>query len=107
MIATLLRDKNALILASSDLTHYESQASAAAKDQLALAAIEKMDPLRLGKTVEDHRITMCGVGPVIAMLTACKRLGATKSKVLCYASSGDITKDYSQVVAYASAEVTK
>jgi AmmeMemoRadiSam system protein B len=50
---------------------------------------------------------MCGPGPVMSMLTACKRLGASQAHLLCYATSGDIIRDYSQVVGYASVAVIK
>jgi len=56
--------------------------------------------------VNSHNISMCGPGPVMAMITACHELGAKKASLLRYATSGDITGDYSQVVGYASVAVT-
>jgi len=105
-IATALKDKNGIIVASSDFTHYESQSSASKKDSSALEAILRLDTKQLEDVVSRYNITMCGRGPVISMLTACKKLGASKARLLRYASSGDITGDYSQVVGYASVEVT-
>ena len=68
-------------------------------------AIIEMDVNKLRSVVDQESITMCGCGPVIAMLTACRIAGASKTKVLKYATSGDITSDYSHVVGYASVEV--
>lgn len=105
-IAAALKGKDGLIIASSDFSHYESQASANRKDHLALDAILGMDPARLEETVSGHNISMCGPGPVMAMITACKELGAKKASLLKYATSGDVSGDYSQVVGYASVAVT-
>ena len=105
-VAAALKGKNAVIIASSDFSHYESQSMASKKDHLALEAILNLEPERLEETVISHSITMCGPGPVMSMLTACKALGAKKARLLRYATSGDITGDHSQVVGYASVEVT-
>jgi AmmeMemoRadiSam system protein B len=105
-IAAALKGKEGLIIASSDFSHYESQSSASRKDRLALEAILNLDPARLEETVNSHNISMCGPGPVMAMITACQELGAKKASLLRYATSGDVTGDYSQVVGYASVEVT-
>jgi len=105
-VAAALKGKNAVIIASSDFSHYESQSMASKKDHLALEAILNLEPERLEETVISHSITMCGPGPVMSMLTACKALGSRKARLLRYATSGDITGDYSQVVGYASVEVT-
>ncbi len=105
-IATALKGKDGVIVASSDFTHYEPQSSASRKDHQALEAILNLDPEQLEKVVNTYDISMCGVGPVMTMLIACKLLGAKKARLLRYATSGDITGDYSQVVGYASVEVT-
>ena len=105
-LAASLKGRDAVIIASSDFSHYESQTSASRKDHLALEAILVLDPESLEKTVKTHSISMCGPGPVMAMLTACKDLGAREARLLRYATSGDITGDYSRVVGYASVEVT-
>jgi MEMO1 family protein len=106
-IAAALKGGEGLVIASSDFSHYETQASASRKDRMALDAILNLDPARLEETVDDHHISMCGPGPVMAMMTACQQLGATKASLLRYATSGDITGDYSQVVGYASVAVTR
>jgi len=105
-IATALEGKDGIIVASSDFTHYESQASASKKDHSALEAILNLDAKQLWDVVSRYDISMCGFGPVMAMLTACRQLGANKGRLLRYVTSGDITGDYSQVVGYASVEVT-
>lgn len=105
-IAAALTGKEGVIIASSDFTHYESQSSASKKDKLALEAILDMNPQQLENTVNAQGITMCGFGPIMTMLVACKLLGAGKANLLRYATSGDITGDLSQVVGYASVEVT-
>ncbi len=105
-IAIALKGKDGLIIASTDLTHYESQSVASKKDRSALEAILGLDTKKLAEVVSSHNISMCGPGPVMTMLTACKQLGANKARLLHYATSGDISGDYSQVVGYASVEVT-
>ncbi len=90
-----------LIVASSDMSHYESAAVAKQKDFLAIERILDLDPEGLYRTIKENGITMCGFGPAVAMLTASKILGATGADLVKYASSGDITGDYDQVVGYA------
>ncbi|MEM3874400.1 MAG: AmmeMemoRadiSam system protein B [Candidatus Bathyarchaeia archaeon] len=106
-VAKVLAGKNALIIASSDMTHYESQKTAEKKDMLALQAVEAMDEERFYSIIEEHRITACGYGPIIALITAAKALGAREAKLLCYKTSGDVTGDYSAVVGYAAVQFTK
>ena len=105
-IATALKDRDGIVIASSDFSHYEMRASASKKDHLAIEAILALDPRRLEKVVDSYDISMCGPGPVMTMLTACKQLGANKAHLLRYATSGDITGD-SRVVGYASVTVTR
>ena len=90
-----------LIVASSDMSHYESAASAKEKDFKAIHNILSLDPEGLYNTVKNHGITMCGYGPAVAMLTACKILGASEAKLVKYANSGEVSGDYEQVVGYA------
>jgi hypothetical protein len=106
-VAEGLKGKNAVIIASTDMTHYEPHATAEKKDKMALDALEKLDEKAFCSIVENHRITACGYGPVAAMVTAAKNLGAKKGRMLCYKTSGDITGDYSAVVGYASVAITK
>ncbi|MBJ6727534.1 AmmeMemoRadiSam system protein B [Geomesophilobacter sediminis] len=94
-----------LIVASSDMTHYESAAAAKEKDHLALQEIERLDPEALLKTCRARNITMCGVVPATVMLVAAKALGATSAQVISYASSGEVNGDYDRVVGYAAVAV--
>ncbi|UCG80909.1 MAG: AmmeMemoRadiSam system protein B [Desulfobacterales bacterium] len=93
--------KEVLLVASTDMTHYESQETAKAKDKLAIDRILDLDPQGLYETVSKHGISMCGVIPTTIVLEACKFLGADRAELVQYATSGDVTGDYSQVVGYA------
>lgn len=90
-----------LIVASSDMTHYESDRSAREKDRLAIDRILALDPQGLFNTVFKHNISMCGVIPATITLVACKELGATRAQLVKYATSGEVSGDYLQVVGYA------
>ncbi len=89
-----------VIIASSDLTHYEPKSAAEKKDGIALDAILELNPERLFKKIRELGISMCGFGPAASMLYACKNLGAKNSELVKYRTSGDVTKDYSAVVGY-------
>ncbi len=104
-IARAFSPQDTLIIASSDFTHYESHSSAKKKDGIALQAIERLDAEGLVAAIDRYDITMCGPGPIIAMMTACKQWGVAGVNVLGYTTSGDVTGDYSHVVGYASVEV--
>lgn len=106
-VAKVLAGKNAVIIASSDMTHYEPQKSAETKDKMALEAVEAMDEAKLYSVIEAHRISACGYGPIAALITAAKNLGMKKAKLLCYKTSGDVIGDYSSVVGYATVCLTK
>jgi AmmeMemoRadiSam system protein B len=93
--------KSVVLIASTDMTHYESQQSAKQKDQLAIDRILSMDPAGLLDTVTRNNITMCGVIPTAITLIAAKKMGATTARLIRYATSGDVSGDYSYVVGYA------
>ncbi len=95
-----------LIVASSDMSHYESAAAAKEKDFRAIKPILDLDPEGLYQTIRTEGITMCGFGPAVAMLAACKLLGASKASLIKYANSGDVSGDYEQVVGYAGIVVS-
>lgn len=107
LLADLLCDlpERPLIVASSDMTHYESAESARIKDQLAIDRFLALDPEGLLSVCRAHRITMCGVVPAAVMLKTALLLGARHAELLAYSTSGDVTGDYRQVVAYASLTV--
>ncbi len=90
-----------LIIASSDMNHYESDAVTRVKDHKAIERVLALDPRGLWEVVMNEDISMCGFGPSVAMLTAAKRLGATSATLLKYATSGDVSGDREMVVGYA------
>ncbi|PIU59476.1 hypothetical protein COS86_04070 [Candidatus Bathyarchaeota archaeon CG07_land_8_20_14_0_80_47_9] len=106
-VGKVLAGKNAVVIASSDMTHYEPQERAERKDRMALEAVEAMDEAKFYSTVETQNITACGYGPIAALITASKSLGAKEAKLLCYKTSGDIVGDYSSVVGYAAVRFKK
>jgi AmmeMemoRadiSam system protein B len=100
------RPQRPLIVASTDMTHYESGDEAKRKDHLALQHVLALDPEGLFRTVRDNRISMCGVLPTVVMLRAALALGATGAKLVSYANSGDVTGDQREVVGYAGVVIT-
>lgn len=98
-------DHPVLVVASSDMTHYENQAAAQEKDQLAIDRLLALDPQGLLETVLSSHISMCGAAPAAAMLFACTKLGAREAHLVKYETSGDVTGDFSQVVGYAGVVV--
>lgn len=90
-----------LIVASSDMNHYESDAVTRAKDHSAIEPILRLDARGLYEVVTQQHVSMCGFGPAVAMLTAAKKLGATSAELVKYATSGDISGDRDLVVGYA------
>jgi AmmeMemoRadiSam system protein B len=95
------REEKVLIIASSDMNHYESDAITRVKDHKAIERVLAMDARGLWEVVMNEDISMCGFGPTIVMLTAAKLLGATSAKLVKYATSGDVSGDYESVVGYA------
>jgi MEMO1 family protein len=90
-----------LIVASSDMNHYESDAITRVKDQSAIEPILRLDARGLHDVVTQQHVSMCGFGPAIAMLTAAKKLGGTSAELVRYATSGDVSGDRDTVVGYA------
>ena len=95
------RRRKVLIVASSDMNHYESDAVTRVKDHKAIERVLALDARGLWEVVMNEDITMCGFGPTIVMLTAAKLLGATSATLVKYATSGDVSGDYESVVGYA------
>lgn len=94
-----------LIVASSDMNHYESDAVTRAKDHRAIERILTLDARGLYDVVTQQDISMCGFGPAVAMLTAARQLGATSAELVKYATSGDVSGDRKMVVGYAGVVV--
>jgi MEMO1 family protein len=93
--------EKALIIASSDMNHYESEAITRFKDGKAIERVLAMDARGLWEVVMREDISMCGFGPTVVMLTAAKLLGATSATLVKYATSGEVSGDYEAVVGYA------
>ena len=94
-----------LIVASSDMNHYESDAITRVKDHRAIERILTLDARGLYDVVTEQDISMCGFGPAVAMLTAARQLGAKSAELVKYATSGDISGDREAVVGYAGVVV--
>lgn len=95
-----------LVIASSDMNHYESDAITREKDRKAIERILALDPRGLYDTVRKEGITMCGYAATVAMLVAMIQLGAKGAKLVRYATSGDVTGDRNEVVGYAGVTIT-
>ncbi len=102
-LATLVAEwpEEVLLIASSDMTHYESAANAERKDSIALAAIERLNGEELLAACRREHITMCGRGPAAVVVEAARQMGAKQAQVVDYRHSGWVTRDDSSVVAYA------
>lgn len=98
--------QSTLLLASTDMSHYIPAEQAKEVDSLAIDKIEHLDPAGLLKTVFENDISMCGSGPTAVALYAARELGATAARLVRYATSGDVTGDQDEVVAYAGLIVT-
>jgi len=102
-IAKTIKDlnKEVVIIASSDMTHYEPQESAQWKDTQAIEAILNLEEDELLRRVDELRISMCGYAPAVSLISAAKELGARRAELVKYQTSGDTTGDYTSVVGYA------
>jgi AmmeMemoRadiSam system protein B len=90
-----------LLLTTSDLNHYENDATTRVKDRKAIDRILALDARGLYDTCRNEAISMCGLGPTVAMLTALQSLRSTRAELVRYATSGDVSGDLSGVVGYA------
>jgi AmmeMemoRadiSam system protein B len=90
-----------LLVASSDMTHYEPADEAARQDRFAIDRMLEVDPRGLYRVVTEKDISMCGFAPTIAVLVACLDLGASAGHLIRYTNSGEASGDYRSVVAYA------
>lgn len=107
-IAGAIKESNreALIIASSDMTHYEPHKSARKKDGRAIEAILDLNEIELLDRVDELNITMCGYGPAVSLISAARELGATGAELVRYQTSGDVSGDYASVVGYAGIIIT-
>jgi MEMO1 family protein len=95
-----------LLVASSDMNHYESDDITRVKDRKAIDRILALEPRKLFDTVRNEDISMCGYAATVAMLIAVRELGATRAELVCYATSGDVNGDLAEVVGYAGIVIT-
>jgi len=94
-----------LLIASSDMSHYEEDSVARKKDRFAIESILNLDEEELLRRINKENISMCGVAPVSILIACCKRLKAKKAQVILYQTSGDSSGDYSSVVGYLGAVI--
>ena len=102
-LARAIKDSNreVVLIASGDMTHYEPQKSAEKKDTQAIEAILDLNEDELTKRFQELNISMCAYAPAISLISAAKELGAIRAELVKYQTSGDTTGDYSSVVGYA------
>ncbi len=93
--------RSVLLVASSDMTHYESRDVAEVKDHKAIACMQSRDPAKLYETVRSEKMTMCGVHPVTVMMMCCESMGAKEAELVKYMTSGEVSGDLDKVVGYA------
>ncbi|MCV0401035.1 MAG: MEMO1 family protein [Nitrosopumilus sp.] len=96
----IAKKKNAIIIASSDFTHYEENSFAHQQDKALIEPILAMDVKKFYQVLYERRVTACGYGAMASAMIACKKLGATKGELLSYATSGDVSGDTESVVGY-------
>ena len=106
-LAKVLADRPALLVASTDLSHFYPQEEANNLDDEMLHQVEAFDPDGVLRVEEEGKGFACGRSALAAVLWAAKALGANQVQVLRHATSGDVTGDYSEVVGYAAAVITK
>jgi AmmeMemoRadiSam system protein B len=102
-LGDVLYDRDALVIASSDLSHYESAATAATLDAVVTACVARFDADGLQRALDARPDHACGGGPMVATMRAAKLLGASDAVVLDYGDSGDVSGDKSAVVGYMAA----
>ncbi|MBI5788213.1 MAG: AmmeMemoRadiSam system protein B [Candidatus Schekmanbacteria bacterium] len=104
-IATGIRGEKVLLVASSDLSHYHSYATAVEMDKIVCGYINNFDPEGLADAVAKGVCEACGAGPIITVMLAAKELGADSAMVIKYANSGDVSGSKGQVVGYLAAAI--
>ena len=106
-LAKAAENHRAIVLASSDWTHYEPHEQAQSKDKQAIEEALQMNEKKFQEIIEERSVSACGYGPVTAMIHAAKLRGAKSGNLLSYQTSGDVTGDKSAVVGYAAASFEK
>lgn len=103
--AALGNEMDILIIASSDFTHFEPADTAKRKDNQAMEYLEFLDAEGFIDFVREHRISICGAGPIASAVVYANKQGAEEFRLLQYSNSGDVTGDKESVVAYVAAEI--
>ncbi|OPX21448.1 MAG: AmmeMemoRadiSam system protein B [Candidatus Latescibacteria bacterium 4484_107] len=106
-LAEVLKEEKALIVASSDLSHFHPYEEAVRLDRMVMEAVSEFDDRRLSDSLSSRVCEACGGGPIVSAMIAARTLGADRAEVLAYANSGDVTGDRTQVVGYMSAAFFK
>ena len=105
MVAAAAREAGALVIASSDMSHFLPAAAARAADHRALEPLLALDAEGLYRRVHEEEISMCGIIPAVVMLLAARALGARSAELIRYAHSGEVSGDDERVVGYAGVVV--
>ena len=105
-LAQALEGTSAVVLASSDLNHYRPEQEIRQEDGYALEALRAMDEEGLARVAHERNLNMCGLGPMLATMVACRSLGVTSAPLLAYWTSGDTCGDRRRVVGYAAVEMS-
>jgi AmmeMemoRadiSam system protein B len=103
ILSGTLHDRKALIVASSDLSHYHDANEASMLDSVVLANVESYNPDELYQAINRGKCEACGAGPIVSAMLAARKLGADRSVVVKYAHSGEVSGDMDAVVGYMSA----
>jgi AmmeMemoRadiSam system protein B len=102
-IVRVAANRNVLLVASSDLSHYHPYDEAVMLDNRVISALEQFNSEAFLDELEAHSFEACGGGPIVAVMNAAQQLGASETKILYYCNSGDVTGDKSGVVGYLAA----
>lgn len=102
VVADIAKSRNAIIIGSSDFTHYEKNSFAHIQDEALIRPILEMNVKEFYQVLEEKNVSACGFGAIASTIIACKKLGATKGELLSYATSGDVIGDKDSVVGYGS-----
>jgi AmmeMemoRadiSam system protein B len=101
-----MQEEPVLLMASSDLSHYEPRARGADQDRALLEAVQTMDAASLVHLVQEERVLMCGYGAVACILSAARQLGSERAMLVRYGTSADAGGDPNSVIGYASLLIT-
>lgn len=99
-VSEIAKKRNAIIIASSDFTHYEENTFAHLQDKALIDTILDLDVAKFYQVLREKKVTACGYGAIASVMIACKNLGANKGELLSYATSGDVSGDTDSVVGY-------